>query len=246
MIPSFAEFVSFCIAVTIGLSEKLELSRMHVSYKKDNSPVTSLDLEIEFYIRKVIEDNFPSHSIRGEEFEVTSKDTKLQWIIDPIDGTFSLISGCPLFGTLLALCVDGVPRYGYMNLPFVNKSELYGDNKSAFLNGKPVGVRDFPGWDKSLILTTDQQTIINSPAASFWQNALSKGAVARTWGDCFGYYLLCTGHADMMADTSLKEVDILPLLPILYGAGAVCENFGNPQHKDIIACSKQFLVELLV
>ena len=43
----------------------------------------------------------------------------------------------------------------------------------------------------------------------------------RTWGDCFGYLLLASGGADVMLDPIMNPWDLLPLIPVIRGAGGV-------------------------
>lgn len=37
--------------------------------------------------------------------------------------------------------------------------------------------------------------------------------------DCHGYYLVATGYADIMIDSKINPWDVLPLIPIIEGAG---------------------------
>ena len=69
-----------------------------------------------------------------------------------------------------------------------------------------------------------------------WNELKKKGATFRTWGDCYGYYLLCSGNADAMFDIQLKPCDILPILPIVTGAGCKTIDFGNAPNKDLAVC----------
>ncbi len=68
-----------------------------------------------------------------------------------------------------------------------------------------------------------------------YDGMIEKGSLSRTWGDCFGYYLLCSGKADLMMDLDLKDCDILPLIPIIKGAGAKIIKLDGT-HNNIVAC----------
>ena len=54
------------------------------------------------------------------------------WVLDPIDGTKSFISGLPTWGTLIGLMHRGRPVYGMMAQPFT-RERFYGDGKRAKL-----------------------------------------------------------------------------------------------------------------
>ncbi|KAL0356680.1 UNVERIFIED_CONTAM: Bifunctional phosphatase IMPL2, chloroplastic [Sesamum calycinum] len=86
--------------------------------KEDLSPVTIADRAAEESMVKIIQEYFPSHAIYGEENGWKCKEdfADFVWVLDPIDGTKSFITGKPLFGTLIALLHKGkpvkVPLYG--------------------------------------------------------------------------------------------------------------------------------------
>ncbi|MBM3559584.1 MAG: histidinol phosphate phosphatase, partial [Alphaproteobacteria bacterium] len=88
-----------------------------VETKADDSPVTIADKEAERAIRDLIGEYFPSHGIIGEEHERLEAKSEFVWVIDPIDGTKSFITGRPLFGTLIALTRGGWPVLGVIDQP---------------------------------------------------------------------------------------------------------------------------------
>ena len=83
-----------------------------VDRKEDGTPVTIADRNVELLLRKKINTNFPEHGILGEEFGSEKEDAEWLWMIDPIDGTKSFVSGVPLFGTVLCLCRNRNPAFG--------------------------------------------------------------------------------------------------------------------------------------
>ncbi len=244
MIPAFDDFFSLCKESTNDLASTLCNASIKTSFKEDGSIVTNFDIEIEKKIRDVIKHSFPHHSIIGEELVPHQENESVSWIIDPIDGTLSFSHGSPLFGTLIGLLENGEPRYGFMRLPMVNDTILYSDGNHTYVNEKPSNLKTFNGWNNSLVLTTDVNTILTSPASSFWNLAIENGAIARTWGDCFGYFMFCSGRADMMTDTNLKKVDILPIIPLLKGVGASIVTFGMNDYQHLMALSPEGYGEL--
>lgn len=243
---SFKEFSAFCVGVTDFIADNFPYPSLefNYTYKSDGTEVTDTDLYIEDRIRKVIKEKFPEHGILGEERESYNDVAKIKWIIDPIDGTFGYTKSVPLFGTLIGLLKNDEPLYGFMRLPLIGDTWISGDGSVALHDGKPIAPTPHQSWKKSLILTTDQQTIEKSPINSYWQSALKYGASARTWGDCFGYYLVCIGKAELMADTNLKPFDILPLIPILQGAGLEVHNVECSNFENILACKSGVFEQL--
>jgi inositol-phosphate phosphatase/L-galactose 1-phosphate phosphatase/histidinol-phosphatase len=91
--------------------------RLAIDDKPDLSPVTVADREAEMAMRRLITARFPDHGIIGEEFGREREDAEFVWVLDPIDGTKSFISGVPLFGTLIALARGGRRILGIIDQP---------------------------------------------------------------------------------------------------------------------------------
>src|SRR3982074_2410903 len=72
-------------------------------------PVTAPDHAAETAMRTPLRSSFPSHGIIGEEYGEERADAEYVWVLDPIDGTKSFISGMPAWGTLIALLRAGAP-----------------------------------------------------------------------------------------------------------------------------------------
>ena len=243
---TFDEFYTFTSNITLEASDMIASSlqnKISSRVKSDGTIVTEADLQIESHIRKAIEVSYPNHAIVGEEFGDRVKSSRYTWVIDPIDGTFSYNLGVPFFGTLIGLLDNGIPLYGAMRLPLLNQM-IAGDGLQCMLNQNPCTVKIFDNWENSLILTTDEGTILRSSYREAWDQLRKTNANFRTWGDCYGYYLLVTGKADAMLDISLKPCDILPLIPILKGAGAKIIDLGRESFCDLIACLPEMESEI--
>lgn len=240
---SFNEFSQFCKICTDFVISKLQdhqYGKTSWTFKQDGTRVTEIDFLIEDKLREQIISTYPNHGILGEERKSINPDADFVWVLDPIDGTYGFSKGVPLFGSLIGLNYMGKPIYGFLRLPMINDTWISGDSKQTYINGKVLKTKAFSGMNDSLILTTDQQTLTNSPIYKHWQKAINLGATARTWGDCYGYYLLCLGEADLMVDTGLKPYDILPLIPILRGAGMRIEQLGDKEdYSEIMAGKKE-------
>src|SRR5260370_6206379 len=93
-------------------------------------PVTAADRGADTAMRTLIRRNFPEHGIIGEEFGSERADAEYVWVLDPIDGTKSFISGMPAWGTLIALTRFGAPVFGMMHQPFT-RERFSGDSGGA-------------------------------------------------------------------------------------------------------------------
>lgn len=241
---TFKEFTDFVTDVTANthdiITNAYKADVQNFNYKEDLTIVTAIDLQIEQFIRNRIVERFSKHNIIGEEFEDYINSGANYWIIDPIDGTLSFARKVPLFGTMIGFMANDNPLYGCLHLPKLDNKLLTGDNENCFLDGKKLKSPPFTSWKDALVLTTDENRVSNSSYSENWQKLKKLDATFRTWGDCFGYYLLCIGEADLMFDIDLKPYDILPLLPILYGAGlSVLDLSEHRNYSTVIACKKE-------
>lgn len=191
-----------------------------VDYKADATPVTEADREVEIYLRKCIQTVFPGHGIIGEEFGGERVGGDWVWVIDPIDGTKSFVSRIPLFGTLIGLLHCGEPVLGLIHQPVLQQLCI-GDGHTTLRNGRPVTVRDCASSADAVLLTSGLETFCGHPSAPGWQRLISATRVSRTWGDCYGYMMVASGEADIMVDPVLNPWDILPLIPVIRGAGGI-------------------------
>lgn len=208
--------------------------------KADASPVTAADLEIEARLRELILQRFPGHGIIGEEHGSENTDAEFVWVLDPIDGTKSFITGVPLFTTLIALQQNGQPECGAIYQPILDEL-VWGNNRECFFNGKPVRMRTTAVIaDATLLITDARHAVEHHPKANF--NALAGEAKFwRTWADGYGYTLLATGYADIMLDPVMNPWDIMAAVPVIRGAGGTITDFaGNDPVRGnsiIAACS---------
>ena len=208
-----------------------------VETKKDLSPVTIADKKAEELMRGMIMKNFPGHGILGEEFGEYNPGAEYKWVLDPIDGTKSFVCGTVTFGTLIALLKNGQPVLGVINQPVLNEF-LIGDGETARLNGKKVDSRMCNSIDDAVLLTTDQLNIEKYQKIGGFDRLAHRVKLYRQWGDCYGYYLVATGYADIMIDPVMHPWDLMALIPIIRGAGGTITDYsgGDPvTGKSIVA-----------
>ncbi len=201
-------------------------NKLSVDFKKDASPVTEIDRNTEIMIREAITRKFPDHGIIGEEFGNINEDSEFQWVIDPIDGTKSFISGVPLFGTLIGLRYQGDPIVGVIDQPIL-KERIVGDCESCLFNGHQVSPSKKTDTKGITLLTSDSRYCRNLHSNEGWTALEQEAAISRTWGDCYGYMLLCRGLAHVMCDAILEIWDSTALIPALRGCGAAFSDWSG-------------------
>jgi myo-inositol-1(or 4)-monophosphatase len=192
-------------------------------------PVTAADRAAEDAMRTLIRQTFPDHGVIGEEFGAERSDAEYVWVLDPIDGTKSFICGMPAWGTLIALTRFGDPVFGLMNQPFT-RERFSGDGGAANYKG-PTGerilaTRRCAALADAIVFTTSPRLMNESDRKTF--NRVEEAArLSRYGGDCYAYCMLAAGHVDLVIETELKPYDILPLIPIITGAGGIVTTWEN-------------------
>lgn len=219
-----------------------------VETKADESPVTIADRGAEEIMREMIMKEYPEHGIIGEEFGNYNEDAEFQWVLDPIDGTKSFVSGTFLFGTLIGLLQNGQPVVGAIHHP-VTAHLLVGDGREARLNGEIARVRETRDLRDAVMLYTDFIHVGEYQNEAAFRQLMGMTSFNRTWGDCHGYFLLATGGADIMLDPIMHLWDIVALVPIIEGAGGVITSWsgGAPlSGNGVIASNRQLHSEVLL
>jgi histidinol-phosphatase len=186
-------------------------------------PVTAADHAAETAMRTLIRRTFPSHGIIGEEYGNEHPEAEYVWVLDPIDGTKSFISGMPAWGTLIALLRAGEPVFGMMNQPFT-RERFSGDGAKSQYRG-PAGARDLrvracAELAEAVLFTTSPLLMKEADRALFGRVEQAV-RLSRYGGDCYAYCMLAAGHVDLVIETELKPYDVLPLVPIIAGAGGI-------------------------
>lgn len=201
-----------------------------VEAKGDDSPVTAADRGAEDLLRRRIEARFPAHGIIGEEYGNVRESAEWVWVLDPIDGTKAFITAVPLWGTLIALLHHGQPVLGCIHQPVLGQL-LIGDNHTTTLNGSPVRCRATQRVEDATVLTSDHLNLARYQDGPACDRLLARARLVRTWGDCYGYLLLATGHADACLDPIMNPWDIAALIPVVRGAGGVISDWhGGPAY----------------
>jgi histidinol phosphatase-like enzyme (inositol monophosphatase family) len=204
--------------------------RIAVESKADQSPVTAADRGAEELMRTHIKKRFPDHGIIGEEYGSERADAEFVWVLDPIDGTKSFITGVPLWGTLIGLLHRGEPVLGCIHQPVLQQL-MVGDGHSTTLNGRTVRVRPCPRLADATLLTSDVLNLAKHQHGPACDRLVAQVKLYRTWGDCYGYLLLASGLADICLDPIMNPWDIAALVPVVRGAGGVISNWqGGPAY----------------
>ncbi len=199
-----------------------------VDDKADESPVTIADREAEAAIRAIVAVERPDHGIIGEEHGSDRPDAEWVWVIDPIDGTKSFITGRPIFGTIIALLHGGVPVLGVIDQPIVGDRWVGAAGHGTTFNGAAARVRACPSLGAAILGTTSPDAFAGDDFAAF-RRVAGGVKIPIYGGDCYSYGLVAAGHLDLVVESGLKLYDWAGLVPVVVGAGGVMTDWsGRP------------------
>lgn len=194
--------------------------------KGDESPVTVADREAETVMRAMIEKEYPAHGVFGEEHARINPAARLQWVLDPIDGTRSFMAGYPIFTTLIALCEDGRPVLGVIDQPVLRERWSAAVGGQTLLNGEACHVRTSGDLAKAVVATTSTGYFMRNEREGF--EALRKQSLSTVHGgDGYAYAMLATGQLDAVVDAQMKPYDFCALVPVVAGAGGVITDWAG-------------------
>ena len=226
-IPSLAELAAF--ANTLADTARRHTlryfrQRLEVEHKSDESPVTIADRDTERTLRSLIAERYPSHGVYGEEFANELSDQRLVWVIDPIDGTKSFISGVPTFGTLIALLSDAQPLLGIIDMPALNERWQGYSGEATTFNDQLCQTRATERLGAATLFATAPEIFQGDDRARF--EALTRQVRLRRFGgDCYAYGLLAAGFIDLVVEATLKPFDFCALINVVQGAGGVISDW---------------------
>jgi len=194
-------------------------TRLDIETKRDGSPVTVADRAAEETARAWIATRFPGDAVLGEEFGANGDQNARRWLIDPIDGTKTFVRGVPLWGTLIAVVRGDEVLAGAVNCPAVDEMVVAAVGEGCWWNDARTFVSRETELSRSTVLSTGVHFVGQPDRQARWLAIASAAAVARTWGDCYGYLLVATGRAELMVDNLMSPWDAAALVPVVREAG---------------------------
>ena len=216
------------LQVLASAADDISLARFRaldlvVEAKPDRTPVTDADKAVEGKLRELLKLYRPTDEVIGEEMDKTG-DSNRSWIIDPIDGTANYLRGVPIWGTLIALRVDGEITTSIISAPALGRRWWAGKGRGAFTKDIDGSVRKIT---VSKIARLEDSTL-SFNSLEQWRNQglleqlleLSTNVSrTRAYGDFLSYMFVAEGAIEIASEHDLKIHDIAALVPILTEAG---------------------------
>ncbi|MBE9476098.1 MAG: histidinol-phosphatase [Proteobacteria bacterium] len=208
-----------------GLENKLE---------RGFDPVTVADKSIEREMRRILAARRPDDGIMGEEYADTVGTTGLTWVLDPIDGTRSFISGTPTWGVLIGLNAGAGPVLGIVDQPFTAERFWGGFGQASWTHldqTHDIAVRECATLSNAVLFTTMPEVGTIAEAAAF-QRVSYECKLTRYGTDCYAYALLAAGNIDLVIEAGLNAFDIQGPMGVVQNAGGIVTDWqGGPAHQ---------------
>ncbi|KAL9181026.1 hypothetical protein ACHAXT_009831 [Thalassiosira profunda] len=201
----------------LGLQIKVEEDR---SVSQSASPVTLADRAAEWAMRELIGEHFPDDGIYGEEYGIKNADAEWVWVLDPIDGTRSFITGKPLFGTLISALYKGGPVIGIIDQCVLNERWLGTAGNKSTLNGLPIKTDGVATLSEAELYATTPDMFREGEEKSKFESLRAAIRTPHYGADCYAYALVASGFgADLVVEADLGLYDYCAIVPVLEGAG---------------------------
>ena len=215
-----------------SILKKKFLTSFNVEKKIDGSFVTNVDKEIESLFIKKLEDNFNQHGLIGEEFGNKNSNAKYVWVLDPLDGTHSFISGKPLFGTLISCLKDSKPILGVIDIPILNQRWMGGYNLGVYFNDKKCKKSQVQKNFSDTIVTSTSMLMFKESDQKKVQKIYSNARFPVFGTDCYAYGLLISGKVDLIVEANMKPWDYLAQASLIKEVGGFISDW-NGKNLDL-------------
>jgi len=208
-------------ALTMGRFGAIDLE---VDAKPDLTPVSDADLACEQMIRERLAAVFPDDEVLGEEFGGDAILTGRQWVVDPIDGTKNFVRGLPIWATLIALLVDGVPVVGVVSAPALSRRWWAAAGHGAFVafdhgDARQMTVSQVADLASSSLTFSSLSGWADRGVRDKFIDLTDRVWRVRGYGDFLNYCLVAEGAVDIAAEPEVSLWDLAPLDVLVREAG---------------------------
>jgi inositol-phosphate phosphatase/L-galactose 1-phosphate phosphatase/histidinol-phosphatase len=207
-----------CADASGKIIKKYFRKKIKINLKKDNTPFTKADIEAEKIIRELILKQEPNCGFVGEETGSINMNREYCWVVDPLDGTKSFITGKPTFGTLIGLLKNNKPVLGILNQPILNERWVGIAGVETKYNNKKVRVRKCKSIKGAKMYATSPM-MFQGRNKKIYKNVRAKIGECLFGADCYSHGLMSLGFVDVILEANLKPWDYIASASIISGAG---------------------------
>jgi histidinol-phosphatase len=193
-----------------------------VERKPDRTPVTDADLAVEDAVRTLLAEHRPQDAVAGEE-RGGSVGGGRTWVLDPIDGTKNFLRGVPVWGTLIALVVDGTPVVGVASAPALGRRWWAAQCAGAFASDasgeRKITVSAVKRLEDAYLSTTHLGSWVDHHSREAYLRLVDACWENRAFGDFWQHCLVAEGAIDLAAEAIVNPWDVAPFQVLVTEAG---------------------------
>ena len=205
-----------------------DVDLLKIENKSSNDFVTEVDRAAEKAVISTVRTSYPEHRFIGEEYGVQgSKDSDVEWIIDPLDGTTNFTRGIPHFAVSVAVRVKGKLEHAVIYDPIKQDEFTASRGRGAQLNGRKIRVSNRKSLTGSLLTTGvpfTAQTLQHLDAYHACSKALlerDSAGIRRPGAASLDLAYLAAGKYDGFWEMNLKIWDIAAGVLLIREAGGL-------------------------
>ncbi|KAF1690974.1 inositol monophosphatase family protein [Pseudoxanthomonas taiwanensis] len=234
------------------------LDALNVVQKQRMDYASEVDAEAEQVIVKELRRAYPDYGVLGEEGgHQPGRQKRLQWVIDPLDGTSNYLRGFPHYCVSIALVDNGEPTDAVIFDPLRNELFAAGRGAGAVLNDRRIRVSDRKDLGGAVVGTGfPPRERARAGAQLKCVDALLAHAedVRRTGSAALDLAYVACGRLDAYFEAGVKAWDIAAgVLLVREAGGRICDFRGaatprmderGPDSRQIIAGNVKVADEL--
>ncbi|MFY8021100.1 MAG: inositol monophosphatase family protein [Bacteroidia bacterium] len=230
--------------------ERQSFSFEQVETKSFNQLVSYVDKTSEEMLVHSLSNILPEAGFITEEKTISSDEKEWMWVIDPLDGTTNFIHDLPVYSVSIGLLQNGKPKMGVVYEP--NRKEMFYAWKDggAYLNGKPINVKQNSELGKSLMATGFPyydfkimpqylETLSELMKTTQGMRRMGSAAVDLAYTAC--------GRFDGFFEYGLSPWDVAGGIVLIEEAGGIVKDFSGGDDmtfgRTILACSSAIYPE---
>ena len=187
--------------------------------------LTEADGAVERFLSDGLAAAFPEDGFQGEEAGST-RDGRLRWVVDPIDGTSNYARGAARWCVSVGLVEGDTFLLGVLAAPALNETFAACQGQGATLNGAPIRVAATNSLDRAIIEAGWSPRVAAADYLALCDRVLEAGAMLRAGGSgALGLADVAAGRMDGYAELHINLWDCAAALAVLIEAGAAVNAF---------------------
>jgi histidinol-phosphatase len=193
---------------------------LRVDTKSNHTPVSEADLAIESAARRILSARHPGLGVLGEEEGATGS-TSERLILDPIDATRNFVRGIPVFGTLIAIEIEGEIVAGLVSAPALRHRWHAQRGGGAWSGDRRLAVSAIATWAEAQVFHGS----LGGSEKSEWSSRIAaicaRAHRSRGFGDFWQHMLVAQGAGEVAFDPGVSAWDVAALQVIVEEAGGL-------------------------